>query len=84
MDTEIREALHSLGHTIRGAKGPVFTDADYGRVQGLFAAVMVSSYKVRIGPFVPAFGITCSVTGSTVAYYRQQGCDTLFEIRKIF
>lgn len=51
---------------------------------GLFAAVMVSSYKVRIGPFVPAFGLTCSVTGSTVAYYRQQGCDTLFEIRKIF
>lgn len=52
--------------------------------RGLFATAMVSSYKLRIGPFVPAFGVTCSVTGSTVDYYRQRGCDTLFEVRKIF
>lgn len=52
--------------------------------RGLFATAMISSYKLRIGPFVPAFGVTCSVSGSTVAYYRQQGCDTLFEVRKLF
>ena len=52
--------------------------------RGLFASAMISSYKVRLGPFVPAFGVTCSVTGSTVDYYRQGGCDTLFEVRRIF
>lgn len=52
--------------------------------RGLFASAMVSSYKVRLGPFVPAVGVTCSLTRSTVSYYRQQGCDTLFEVRKIF
>lgn len=52
--------------------------------RGLFASAMVSSYRVRLGPFVPAFGVTCSVTGSTVDYYQQGGCDTLFEVRKIF
>lgn len=52
--------------------------------RGLYATAIISSYKLRIGPFVPAFGVTCSVTGSTVAYYQQQGCDTLFEVRKIF
>jgi len=30
MDLEIRNALRSLEQAIRGAKGPVFTDADYG------------------------------------------------------
>lgn len=52
--------------------------------RGLFAAAMVSSYKVRVGPFVPAVGVSCNVTRSTVAYYRQQGCDTLLEVRKLF
>lgn len=51
---------------------------------GLFASAIVSSYKVRLGPFVPAVGVTCSLNRSTVSYYRQQGCDTQFEIRKIF
>lgn len=54
------------------------------RDRGLFAAAMVSSYKVRVGPFVPAVGVSCNVTRSTVAYYRQQGCDTLLEVRKLF
>lgn len=39
MDTEIRTALHSLDQVIRGAKGPVFSDADYGRVLRAFLAV---------------------------------------------
>lgn len=52
--------------------------------RGLFAAAMFSSYKVRFGPFVPAVGVSCNVTRSTVAYYRQQGCDTLLEVRKLF
>lgn len=52
--------------------------------RGLFGSVMVSSFAVRLGPFVPAVGIACSLTRSTVSYYRQKGCDTQFEIRKIF
>lgn len=52
--------------------------------KGLFTSAMVSSYKVRLGPFVPSVGITCSLNRSTASYYRQQGCDTQFEIRKIF
>jgi hypothetical protein len=39
MDREIRTALHSLEQTIRGAKGPVFTDADYGRALRTFIMV---------------------------------------------
>ena len=39
MDREIRTALHSLDQTIRGAEGPVFTDADYGRVLRAFLCV---------------------------------------------
>lgn len=54
------------------------------RDHGLFAAAMFSSYKVRFGPFVPAVGVSCNVTRSTVAYYRQHGCDTLLEVRKLF
>ena len=39
MDPEIRNALHSLEQAIRGAKGPVFTDADYGRALRAFLSV---------------------------------------------
>lgn len=39
MDTEIRTALHSLDQAIRGAKGPVFSDADYGRALRAFLSV---------------------------------------------
>lgn len=39
MDTEIRTALHSLDQVIRGARGPIFSDADYGRVLRAFLAV---------------------------------------------
>lgn len=39
MDTEIRNALYSLEQTIRGAQGPVFTDADYGRALRAFHGV---------------------------------------------
>jgi hypothetical protein len=39
MDTEIRTALHSLEQAIRGARGPIFSDADYGRVLRAFLAV---------------------------------------------
>lgn len=52
--------------------------------KGLFLSAMVSSYKLRLGPFVPAVGVACNLTRSTVSYYRQSGCDTQFEIRKIF
>ena len=74
-----------------GAQGTItrFDDVDpfWGvrrKDKGLFASAMVSSYKVRLGPFVPAVGLTCSQTHSTVGYYQQRGCDTQFEIRKIF
>lgn len=52
--------------------------------RGLFASVVVSSYRVRVGSLVPALGLNCSVNSSTVAYYQQRGCDTQFELRKIF
>lgn len=39
MDLEIRTALHSLDQTIKGAQGPVFTDADYGRALRAFLGV---------------------------------------------
>lgn len=39
MNREIRTALHSLDQTIRRAQGPVFTDADYGRVLRAFLCV---------------------------------------------
>jgi hypothetical protein len=39
MDPEIRTALHALDQTIRGAKGPLFSDADYGRVLRAFLSV---------------------------------------------
>lgn len=52
--------------------------------RSLFLAASVSSYRVRIGPFVPTIGFSCSVTGSSVGYYQQAGCDSQFEVRKIF
>lgn len=52
--------------------------------KGLFASAMVSSYRIRIGPFVPAVGATCNITDSNVDYYRQRGCDVQFEVRKLF
>jgi hypothetical protein len=39
MDREIRIALQSFDQTIRGAQGPVFTDADYGRALRAFLCV---------------------------------------------
>lgn len=39
MDAEIRDALRSFERTIRSAQGPVFTDADYGRVLRAFLGV---------------------------------------------
>lgn len=39
MDTEIRDGLRYLEQVIRGAKGPVFTDADYGRALRAFLKV---------------------------------------------
>lgn len=39
MDTEISIALHSLGQVIRRAKGPVFTDADYGNALRAFIGI---------------------------------------------
>lgn len=39
MDSEIRNTLHSLEQAIRAAKGPVFTDADYGRALRAFLGV---------------------------------------------
>jgi hypothetical protein len=47
-------------------------------------SVMISSDKVRIGPFLPAAGISCDLTQSTIRYYQQSNCDVLFEVRKIF
>ncbi len=39
MDFEIREALSSLRQAIEGARGPIFTDADWGRVHRAFMSV---------------------------------------------
>lgn len=39
MDSDIRTALRSLEQTIKVAKGPVFTDADYGRALRAFLSV---------------------------------------------
>lgn len=50
----------------------------------VFATATLSSYKLRLGPFIPAVGLTCILTRSTIVYYRQRGCDSTFEVRKIF
>lgn len=50
----------------------------------LFASVSTSSYKLRIGPFVPALGLSCDLVKSNVSYFQRSGCDTSFEVRKIF
>jgi hypothetical protein len=52
--------------------------------KGVFASVMVSSDKFRIGPFRPATGVSCDITHSNIQYYSQSSCDVLFEIRKLF
>lgn len=52
--------------------------------KGLYGSVMVSSDRVRIGPFTPAVGVSCDITRSTIGYYQQSSCDALFEVRKLF
>ncbi len=39
MDQDIRIALGSLAQAIEAARGPIFTDADWGRVLRCFLAV---------------------------------------------
>lgn len=50
----------------------------------IFASVMLSSDRVRIGPFTPAVGVSCDITRSNILYYQQSNCDGLFEVRKLF
>ena len=52
--------------------------------QGAFSSLMVSSDKLRLGPLLPAVGVSCDLTRSTIKYYQQNNCDMLFEVRKIF
>ena len=54
------------------------------RDQRLYGSLAVSSFKLRLGPFVPAFGISCDIARSNIAYFERSGCDTAFEVRKIF
>lgn len=57
---------------------------DRRKEKGLFGSVMLSSDRVRIGPFIPAVGVSCDITRSTIRYYQQSSCDGLFEVRKLF
>ena len=50
----------------------------------LMGSLMVSSDIVRLGPVLPAVGLSCDVTRSTIRYFQQSNCDMLFEVRKLF
>jgi hypothetical protein len=52
--------------------------------KGAAGSIALSSDRFRLGPFIPAIGLTCDFTHSTIRYYQQQGCDALVEIRKVF
>lgn len=52
--------------------------------KGVFASVLASSHYLRLGPLMPAVGVSCSYSNSNIDYYRQRGCDVLFEVRKLF
>lgn len=52
--------------------------------KNIYGTAMVSSDKVRIGPFQPAVGVSCSFTDSAIKYYKIGGCEGQFEVRKLF
>ncbi len=52
--------------------------------EGVWASVALSSDSLRLGPFLPAVGVTCDFNRSTIQYFQQQGCDTLLELRRAF
>lgn len=52
--------------------------------EGAFATLMISTDRVRLGPFLPAAGISCDLNRSTIKYFQQSNCDMLFEVRKAF
>lgn len=52
--------------------------------EGVWASVAISSDSLRLGPFLPAVGVTCDFNRSTIRYFQQGGCDTLVELRKAF
>lgn len=52
--------------------------------RGATGSIALSSDRFRLGPFIPAIGLTCDFTHSTIRYYQQQGCDALVEVRKVF
>jgi hypothetical protein len=52
--------------------------------KGVFASVLASSHYLRLGPLMPAVGVSCSYSNSNIDYYRQRGCDVLFEVRRLF
>lgn len=52
--------------------------------KGLNGWINLSSDRLRLGPFLPALGISCERIASTISYYQQRGCDTSFELRKLF
>lgn len=47
-------------------------------------SMIVSSDSIRLGSLLPAIGLSCDFTRSTIRYYRQQGCDAVAEFRKVF
>jgi hypothetical protein len=57
---------------------------DRRKEKAIFGTIMLSSDKIRLGPLLPAVGVSCDVTRSTIKYYQQSNCDALFEVRKLF
>lgn len=52
--------------------------------KGVWGSVVVSSDTVRLGPLIPSVGVICDFNRSTVRFFEQNGCDTIFELRKAF
>lgn len=52
--------------------------------KGLNVWINFSSDRLRLGSFLPTLGIHCERIASTISYYKQRGCDTSFELRKLF
>lgn len=49
-----------------------------------YLSLAVSSDRVRLGPFLPAIGVSCSLTQSSVRYFQQSNCDTFLSVNKLF
>ncbi|MBC2652353.1 surface lipoprotein assembly modifier [Novosphingobium aerophilum] len=68
--------------TVFGAADPFF--GERRKERRIFGSVSASSYKVRLGPFIPAVALSCDLVHSNIGYFQRKGCDTSVELRKVF